>query len=123
MRVLVTGFNLQETGGQSGSTRLQNDLPYVLNVMLPVWNPDLASVGTTLRLLRVLMPDGREAEHSAALTDAPDQQVWRVRRPGAVPMISTGLSEATKLIWTQLDSLLQPFEDLTLEFDVQTRQG
>ena len=98
MRVLVTGFNLQETARQSRSMRLQTDLPYVLNVMLPDWVP--GSAGDALRLLRVLMPDGSpdtdigEAEQAAAFVQALGQTPWTLRCPQEVWMISTGLSEA-----------------------------
>ncbi len=118
MRVLVTGFNLQETARQSGSIRFQTDLPYVLNVTLPARGPGTA--GETFRLLRVLMPDGNPdvsgAKQSAAFVQALGQTPWTLRCPRDVWMISTGLSGAACALWNSLDAQLEPFEDLSLEF-------
>lgn len=121
MRALVTGFNLQESARQSGSMRLQTDLPYVLNVMLPACVPDPA--GETFRLLRILMPDGSEAEQSAAFVQALGQTPWTVRCSRDVWMISTGLSAAASALWNRLDALLEPFEDLSLEFGAGPGEG
>ena len=121
MRVLVTGFNLQETARQSGSMRLQTDLPYALNVMLPGWVSGPAS--ETFRLLRVLMPDGSEAGLSAAFVKALGQTPWTLRRPQDVWMISAGLSDVACALCNRLDAQLQPFEDLSLEFRAGSGEG
>ena len=121
MRAVVTGFNLQATARQSGSMSLQTDQPYVLNVMLPACVPD--KIRETFRLLRVLMPDGSEAEQSVAFVQALGQTPWTLRCPQGLWIISTGLSAATSVLWNSLDALLEPFEDLSLEFGAGPGEG
>lgn len=114
MRVSVTGFNAWETSRQVLTLAFKTQLPYVLNVTLPTGVP--RSAGDSLRLLKIFTPDGREAEQSAAFVDALGQSVWTVRCVDTVWMLSTGLSGAAYALWNRLDSQLQPFEDLTLQF-------